>query len=274
MKIKLRWQQTNDELLFDIINQDMACWFVETSQQLGNQYAIGDQATDIPLRRHNTDQLMCELDQHVDRVNEFLIRMKQTFLISKPTNWYDQKQLNKLHKDWAATRRQWPKLPNMLYKLDPTLFDCYQKLNCHIHLIERSFYYRFRDPSNWRVDNIFKNNIFPWEVCHLSIEYAGHGRHSFEKFEYLDEDLSDIEIDNCNWDNIDAWIGVNLTRPYVLTPPEEFLNWCQDKNLVPNNYTIPLANLSDWRNTLTEARTVFAKNIKMQDNYFTLEIIN
>jgi hypothetical protein len=272
MQIELIWKKTQDRLLFEAINSDVAEWFVDTSQRLGNNYAIADQKTDGPRRSHDTEKLISEITHDINQVNKFFISMRQP-VISIPDDWCNQIQLNKLHKDWAHTRKAWPRLPNMLHKLDRLLFDNYQEMNCHIHLIEHSFRYEFRDSSNWRVDNIFKDNMYEWEVCNLSISYPGHGRNAFEKFENLDDDLADIEIDNCNWDNIDAFLSVNLGRPYKLTPPTEFLDWCQEKKLVPHTHTLPMANLADWRNTITQARKIFMSNVKIPDNHFSLSII-
>jgi len=272
MQIELVWNKTQDRLLFDVINLDLAEWFVDTSQRLGNCYAVADQKTDQPKRTHNTEKLILEITHDIDQVNKFFASMRQP-AISIPNNWCDQSQLNRLHKDWAHTRKAWPRLPNMLYKLDQLLFDSYQEMNCHIHLIENSFCYEFRDASHWRVDNVFRDHRYDWEACHLAIAYPGHGRSAFEKFENLDDDLEDIEIDNCNWDNVDAFVSVDLGRPYKLTPPPEFLEWCQERNLVPHTHTLPLANLADWRNTLTQSRTMFMNNTKIPNNYFSLATI-
>ena len=60
MKIKLTWKLTNDVLLFDAINQDLANWFVQTSQQLGNHYSLGDQVIDTILKKSDTNKLIRE----------------------------------------------------------------------------------------------------------------------------------------------------------------------------------------------------------------------
>lgn len=269
MKIRLTWSTTNDYLLFDAINEQLALWFIQTSQRLGNQYSTADMVTDIPHRAQDTIKLIDEITTDIERVNKFLVSMKQQPVLL-PTDWYDQTQLNALHKNWARTRYEWPKLSSMLYKIDPALFDSYHRMNCHIHLIENSFEYHFRDPSHWRVDNPFKDIAYQWEHCHLAVKYPGHGREAFEKFRNLDDNTEDMELDNCNWDNIDPALTVNLTRPYTINPPEEFLAWCRDKNLMPHTNTIPLGNLVNWRSELTNARVLFTKNIRIPENYFSL----
>lgn len=272
MQIKLTWQQTPDYLLFDVINPDIALWFVETSQQLGNKYSAASMSTDIPRQADNTERLVDEITRSLEQVNKFFSSMKLPIL-PKPDNWADQQQLNQLHKSWAETRLKWPKLDTMLYKIDPTLFDRYHEINCHIHLIEKSFHYDCRDSNNWRVPNPFKHHYYQWKKCHLSIIYPGHGRNAYEKFLNLDDNPDNFDIDNCNWDNIDGFINIELARPVELTPPAEFLSWCQQKNLVPNHDFIAIANLSNWRTTLIAARATFVKNLQMADNYFSLEII-
>jgi hypothetical protein len=273
MKIKLKWHQTSDELLFDIINQDIAVWFVEQSQILGeNKYSLGDQVVDLLSRPDSTEKLIKEEKEYIAKVNQKLSALKMP-LFKEPKNYYDQQQLNHLHKDWADTRKQWPKLTELFYKMDNELFEAYQEMNCHIHFIEQSFKYKFRDPVNWRVQNPFKSNSYDWESSNLYIEYPGHGRCAIEKFQFMDTG-KDIERDNTNWDNVDAFIGMHLNRPYKMNPPPEFLTWCQEKNLVPSNYNIPLANLTNWKENLTKARQVVTENVTIQDNYFSLHLIN
>lgn len=272
MQLKLTWNSTNDFLLFDIINKDLAGWFVNQSQAFGNNYSIGTQVIDLLLQSRDTEKLIKEEIEYIDTVNSILTRLKLPTL-NKPTNWYDQKELNTLHKDWATTRYTNPKLTELLYKIDKRFFEAYQETNCHIHLIERSFDYKFRDPNFWSVDNPFKHTEFDWEVSHLYIEYPGHGRCAFEKFQWLDINNADIWNDNNNWDNIDSFLGMNLVRPYKLNPPTEFLVWCKEKNLVPYGYEIPLANLTDWKNNLTTAKQLVTKNIKITDNTFSLELV-
>jgi hypothetical protein len=272
MKIKATWSKTGHELFFDSINADLAHWFVSTSQKLGNRYSIGDMPIDLLRNLNDTDQLIKEEIDFVTAVNDQLRKSRMpTFTL--PENWYDQKHLNQLHKSWSRTRQVWPKLTELLYKIDKKLFEAYQEMNCHIHLIEESFEYRLRDSSNWRVENPFQQEFFSWEVSHLYLRYPGHGRYAFEKFKNLDED-EDIGIDNVNWSNIDGYIGIKLIRPYKSNPPTEFLSWCQEKNLVPHGDTLPLANLSNWQTELTKSRQIMTENVKIQGNYLSLELID
>ena len=272
MKIQLTWELTNDVLLFDVINCELANWFVQTSQQLGNQYSKANQVIDNIRKSLDTNNLICEEIEYIKTVNKQLTLLKMPN-IEVPSDWYDQKQLNKLHKDWGDTRQKWPKLTELFYKIDPKIFEAYQEMNCHIHLIEESFVYQFRDPTHWRVDNPFKDNNYDWETCNLYICYPGHGREAFEKFQNMDV-YDDIYRDNVNWNNIDAYVGIKLVRPYKETPPQEFLNWCKEKNLTPHTRTLPLANLAKWEENLTTARQITTKNVTMQDNYFSFKVIN
>lgn len=272
MQLKLTWANTKEYLLFDVINIDLTVWFVETSHRLGNRYSLGTQVVDLLQQSFDTEKLIAEEIAYIELVNTCLAKLKMP-LFELPTNWFDQRQLNKLHKDWGETRLKWPKLTELLYKIDPQIYTAYQEMNCHIHFIERSWKYQFRDPQNWRQDNPFKNTAYDWEMSHLYLAYPGHGRNAFEKFENLDT-YDDIARDNVNWDNIDASIGMQLRRPYKMSPPQEFLEWCSDKKLVPHGLSIALANLTNWQETLPLARQIMTKNVKITDNYFYLEIVN
>jgi len=271
MKIKLTWHKTDDELFFDVANKEFVKWFVETSQEKGNNYSEGGQVIDGISFPRITQQRIDEQIKYIDTVNKALASLRMP-LLSKPDNWYDQRQLNKLHKDWAQTEMKWPKLSELLYKMDKKIYEAFQEMNCHTHLIETSFVYSFRDQSNWRVLNPFKDQYIPWEFSNLYLIYPGHGRFSFEKFINLDV-YDDFWEDDCNWVNIDAYVGMCIRRPYRKTPPAEFLAWCKEKNIVPFDYTVPLGNLVDWENNLTMARQVVEKNVNISDNYFSLSLI-
>lgn len=270
MKLKLSWNVTGDDLYFDIINNDLAEWFVEKSSILGNRYSIGDMVIDIIRRPTATENLIKEEIEYITKINDVFKKLKIP-LITLPTDWFDQKQLNKLHKDWTETRWKWPKLSEILFKMDRDLFKSYQEMNCHIHLIERSHVYLFRDFNHWSVDNPWPNRRYDWQVSHLYLEYPGHGRLAFEKFQWSDTD-DDWERDLNNWKNIDAFLGMSLRKPYKEEPPREFLEWCQSKNLVPHTYTIPLANLENWEKELAQARQIVRKNVNIAGNYFSLEL--
>lgn len=272
MKISITWDKTKDSLMFNCINEELAQWFVKTAQDLGNNFSTADMVTDVPIRATNTDTLISEITHDINLVNEFMPKIRQD-IFEKPMNWYDQAQLNKLHKAWSRSRVNVPLLPQSLHKFNKQLFDAYHEMNCHIHLIEQSFHYTFRDNENhWRVPNPFANTMYDWQVCHLSIVYPGHGREAFEKFLNFDNEV--FLDDMCNWDNIDSCVQVQLKRPYKLEPPQEFLDWCkQHGNIVPHTSTLPLANLEDWENNLTNARGTVIKNNNIPGNYFSLDIV-
>lgn len=270
MQIKLTWSETDQHLNFDVINPDLAEWFVAKCHELGNQFVTADTVTDVPERSDNTLSRIEEINQAIDAVNKFMASMKQP-VFAKPQDWFDQQQLNQLHKDWAVSRIQTPRLSNMLYQIDRKLFDSYQEMNCHIHLIEKSFDNSFRDQTHWRVPNPFQLSRYDWHQCHLAIRYPGHGREPFEKFLNNDQDV--YYGDNCNWDNIDSFVQITLVRPYRMEPPQEFLTWCQELDLIPNTNQLPLANLTDWTSNLALARRLVTENSTIPGNCFSLDIV-
>jgi hypothetical protein len=268
MKITATWNKTDDRLIFESINDAVCQWFVQTCNERNTKFSTADMITDVPIRAESSLKLIAEINNAIDVLNKFMVKLKLP-TITKPSDWFDQQQLNRIHKDWARTRHDYPKLPELLYKVDKEVFDSYNQTNCHIHLIENSFHHSFRDNNNhWRVENPFKNEFFDWHVCHLSLSYPGHGREAFEKFRNFDQEV--FVDDLCNWDNLDSQISMNLVRPYRLLPPPAFLDWCQDQALIPHTNTLPLANLIDWETNLAEARSIITKNTEIQDNYFTL----
>ena len=160
MRLKTIWDKTGDTLLFDVSNENLAEWFVNISNEKGNRYKMGGQIIDDFTCPANVQDLIEQEIAYIDTVNEILQKLKMP-AFNKPSDWYNQQQLNKLHKDWAQSRKQWPKLSELLNKLDKKYYDAYEEMNCHIHLIENSFKYAFRDVNHWRVENPFKDRFFP-----------------------------------------------------------------------------------------------------------------
>lgn len=272
MQFLISFTQSDDVVLFDSINPALVEWFIESSKQNGNTYSLGDQEIDKLNRSNDTDLLIQQEIDYINKVNSIL-KISKMPQLAMPDNWHNQQQLNRLHKDWANTRIKWPKLTELIYKkFGKDSFTAYQEMNCHIHLIENSYKYVFRDSTNWRLDNPFKNQFFNWHECNIYIKYPGHGREAFEQFTNLDigKDMFDGMV---NWDNIDALIGVNLKRPYEQSVPVEFSIWCKNHNIVAHRGTLPLGNLTDWENNLTKARQVFNKNVKIPGNCFKLDML-
>lgn len=273
MQLQIKWNLTGDHTIFDVINPELARWFVSTSGRHGNRYSLGTQVIDQLTRPTSIDNLIAQEINYIEKVNQALTKYKVPLKFELPTDWYDQHQLNCLHKTWAQSRLNMPRLSEFFYKVDPVLFEAYQEMNCHIHLIENSMRWVYRDSSNWRTDNPFADQYFEWHQCHLHLMYPGHGRTAFEKFQFYD-DGEDWQLDNVNWDNIDSYIELDLaSRPHRVEPPPEFIDWCKQKNLVPHNKYLPLANVQNWQQELPRARQVAAQNAKITDNYFVLELL-
>jgi len=81
-RIKLSFQQTGDTLFFDIINLELAHWFVQTSQRLGNRYSLGDQVVDEIQRSDRP--LIDEEITYVNLVNQQLKKNSKCQLLNCP----------------------------------------------------------------------------------------------------------------------------------------------------------------------------------------------
>lgn len=271
MQFKITWSRTQDYILFDSLNDDLVEWFIVTNHKQNSKYQLADQVIDILMRSADTNTIIQEEQAYMHKVNEALKKLRLP-IIREPTDWFDQQQLNRLHADWSETRFNMPKLSELFYHMDPDLYRAYQEMNCHIHLIERSFDYSFRAIQYWSLPNPFQHKWFEWQNSHLRMTYPGHGRQAFEQFEWMDDNEDMLRGMN-NWGNLDSFVDITLRRPYRMQPPEEFVAWCQQHDILPNHYHIPLANVHDWRNRLTEARHTLAKNVKLEENYFSLDIV-
>jgi hypothetical protein len=265
MKYSLVWSLTGDSFDIEPIDYELSQWYAEQSILHKSRYSLTKFQTDTATL--NIKQLMSDSDADLDFVNEFLLKFKLPVL-NKP-NWYDQWEMNELHKQWVVMQKNNPKFDALLFKLNQQAFDAFHRVNRRLHQIESSFRFHLRDINLWRGENPYRTKTFPTGVFNVSICYTDHGRNSMEKFINYDETPNDEELGP--WNTLGGSLVINLVKPYERQYPIEFLNYCQAHNLPIQDIFTPFGNLVDCRNNLTEARQIMVRNIDIPDNHISIE---
>lgn len=265
MNFKIYWTQTGDEFQIESNDDELTSWYVEQCAIWDSKFTIEVFSED--QQPTNVDGIIDLIRQNVILVNNTLSRLKLSPLVL-PNNFFDQFQINQLHKDWISLVRKHPKLENLLYKIDVKLFDSFHALNRQIHKLEESFCYRLRSREPRREINPFTNKLFTPGTYNIELEYVDFGRSSFSKFVNFDLTPNDHELSQ--WMYIGENISINLVKPYQHEHSSEFITYCAKHSITPVTDKLPLGNLKDVDKTLTYAREVMDRNIILNDNYLRI----
>lgn len=265
MTYRLTWTSTGDYFDVDPFNAEMSAWFVEQCKVHNSKFTTNVYKTDIEPESANKIMQQSEDDLH--SVNMLLGKFQMPLL--QIENWFDQNQLNQLHKDWIALLRNHPNIETAMFKIDEQVFNAFHRLNRQIHYIERMFTYKIRSIDSWRETNPFTNVDFMPGVFNVSLLYVDHGRSSMEKFINYDDSPNDHELSN--WKTIGSALEINLSRPYQSEYPSSFLSYCNTHNIKPIDTKLPFGNLVDCKKNLANARQVMNRNHVLADNYLIIE---
>ena len=266
--LRMTWSKSGDALDINSVSDEFSEFFVDIFNDPDNSWSLSNISSDI--RPVDTVAISEELYFNISQVNKCC---KKCNLLVKLTEAFDhtnQSHLNQLHSEWVSAIRRHPKLDFLLDKIDPLMGKRFHDINTMVHLLEKGFTYSIRTPRFCQHENIFKDLAQPWGEFHISLVYADFGRCAFEKFLTNSSTVTDAEL--VNWNTIVSHVRIQLSRPYVSTPPAEYVDLCKYHGLVPHGQCWPLGNLCNWQYTLTEARKIMERNVRLSGNHAVFEI--
>jgi hypothetical protein len=264
IKIRLTWSRTGDFFDIQAANNDFAIWFLQQFDQKSTGFVIEKSPADVSL-------LADKLTQNLNEVNLFLHQLKFDIL-PVPQNLLDQKNLNLVHTSWISLVRKEPKLDQIFYFKDISLFYKFHELNQLTHMIENSFVYQLSGQPHIRLKNIFDHRCSPNGFYHVRIRYSDWGKSSWHKFLDNTSEANDFELSN--WKDIGSSLEINLrSRSYQINHSSEYLEYCATHDMEPTVNFWPLGNLIDFENTWAQVRTIMNNNSNLSDNQLLLSSI-
>ena len=262
--LRLTWSQTNDYFDVEVENPEFAVWFVEQSNSNGNSYThTGNNPT-------HQDQLIAKLKSNTHELNHYLKKIKFPELLVCD-DMCSQHNLNLGHKTWISITRKEPRIDKLLYHFSPELFEKFHSINTLIHQIEIGFQYACLGTPYWKVENKFKNTVPTYGIYNVSIGYTDWGKSIWHKFNDGIDDPNDFELNE--WNSIGSDIKINLSNPYTLAFPPDYLDYCARHQVTPGIDTWPLGNLVDYKNTMPQARNIMNKNTQISNNHLSFSIV-
>jgi|688.fasta_scaffold573652_2 hypothetical protein len=264
---RFTWTKTGDSFDVEPVHQELSAWFVEQCNIQSNKFCTGVYDTD-----YVTQQIESTIEQAKAALHSTnTVLSKFNFQTLAEPNWFDQQQLNILHKSWINVLQTNPGFETVLFHMNREAFDQFHKLNRLIHAIENSFKYELRSHLSWRSPNPFPAEMFDTGVFNVSILYVDHGRNAMEKFKNFDANPNDHELSP--WRYIGGSLEINLVRPYQDLKPQEFVEYCWKHNIKAQPDRLPFGNLVNCSESLAPARKIMTHNHQLADNFLTIETL-
>ena len=293
MNFSLVFQNSGDSLSFYTINSqaaDVLTYYVENLNDRNlNKFSssVGTAIENSINELHSTivdcNKVIYELlDQYIDTysVDEYL----------------DQRNLNKLHADWARShsitynisekRKQYrseqaelihnvfpddvplPELGSVLSKLP--VGKIYDNINLHVHQIEFLFSNIKFAVAEWiSIPNPFTKSIITNNICNFGLSFNHLGRTLYNKFACFDQELE--FNDENSYNQLLGFVDVKLVQPQTIPLSNEYITWCATHNKIPSGEHLNIGNITDLHKNLTNYRKIIFRNT-LQNNAFTIQL--
>lgn len=258
--MKLSWLKTGDCLDIEVVNTALIdVWLPQLNSH--NCFELLQAPTQI-------DSAVKQLIDSLGRVNTMLERLSIAPLANPNSDWYNQDNLNTLHRDWVKIQHR-TKIVEFLSRLPNNLLDQFHDINNLIHDIEHSLVIKYSNASKtpWQIVNPFGPDVLKFGSWQIELDYQNLGRSTYEKWLNYDEDIDNEDTNN--FTHIGGTVVFNIARPIYSGAPTNYLEWCRQHGVQPYGNKLPLGNFALDLGTL---RTVFYRNVAVPNNTIVFEL--
>jgi hypothetical protein len=275
---------------FDVLhNHKLFEFFVDNANR-----ADANTFSDNMSLSNTVDPLLQSIHWSVTKTNEIIydlagIKFDEN---QEPTDYLNQRFLNKQHADWVASQRLFvnidslrnssnsksAELGNRLHHMYPDEIRSericpilaklgydfpYEEVNMTVHRLEKSFNrIEYSSPKKWNVfDNPYLDDLYSTnDLTNFSFNYTYVGRQYYDKFQYFDDNL-DFD-DHYNFEQLEFSFHLALVKPQTIPYSKEFISWADEKKVPTISTQIPIANIADLSNKIFEYRKMLYRNSK------------
>jgi hypothetical protein len=290
MKFSLVFDTSGDTLPFEVkYNHDLFTFFVEKTNSAGQNSFSNDQCLFKQVEPKVTN-----LQWALSKTNEVLYDLIHISFTqhNELENYLDQDFLNMTHCDWVKSQENIVDIDKLRYssnhceaKLGTRLHEIYpdhirkvkiaqimdklgylypyEEVNLAVHRLESQFNksaLEFKADQKWMVfdnpymDQFVSNN----DVVNFSFGYTYVGRQYHNKFTNFDNNLT--YSDHYNYEQLEYAFQLNLAKPQTIPFSAEFTEWAQRLGVKQVADQIPIANLVDIDNKVSEYRKILYRN--------------
>lgn len=263
--MKLVWTNTGDSIDIDVYNIELATYWLD------NLEAAQKNSFNLTFTSLSDVTIADQLNNTLKEINSCLIKANILDLEKfNDSDFLDQDVLNRLHEVWVKLHHNHPTIVNFMCTTNK--LQQWADINLLIHQIENDCYISYinYDRYPWQIPNIFGSKILTFDQYQLELHFQNLGRSTYDKWYNYDDNV--IDADTNNFTHIGGKVDIRLTRYQQITPPQEYINWCDMHKVTAYGYKLPLGNFKDYKNNLTTIRHLFFKNLADENNriFFTL----
>ena len=289
MNFHLVFDNSGDSIKFDAVNPDIVEYYLDCVSTTNHFWPENSRFGHLLSEQTNA------LHSLLTKANSWLEPLlDQRLSIFDQTQYLDQDVLNLLHAQWVALQsktydinkkrqqfnfaglaedihnmypdeERYPKLMDVATKLG-YLHD-YDEINHKIHFLEHLFSkMRFMCSNQWlEFENIFGKDRITNDICNLYLPFRHLGRSQWNKFNNFDQELQ--YNDENTFNQLLKFVELNLLMPQTMPYSSQYLDWCNRKNKVPSGELIPLGNIPDLYDNVTNYRIIVFRNLQQQNKF-------
>jgi len=261
--MRLVWDKTKDYLDINVDNVEVASYWVESLNNTSqNKFHLCSDA-------FRSDSNISVLLDCLDHCNKIFAKLGLDPLMDTSVDFSNQNNLNTLHERWVKIQQKY-KIVELLNKIsDKKIVVKFHKINSLIHEIENQSRIKYINDDNavWQVENIFGPKILKFGIWQIELHYQNLGRSSFDK--WIHHDYNCHDTDTNNFSHFGASVYFNLTRPYTVQPPREYVEYCEKNMIQPHGNVLPIGN---FKIDFFELTDTFKKNVGIKNNKISFEI--
>lgn len=255
--MKLVFNQTGDTLLIDPCKNKIVQTWIDLVTTDSNAFTVTYYHTQV-------HQYLDQLVAAVQAVNPVIERLRLApFALQRSI---DQSYLNLLHKQWVAIISAQPNLA-LLCKHQGVDYDV---INTLIHHCENHFKHVRLEADVFKTfvpDHKVVEQTLTLDKYQINIHYDNLGRCTYDQW-YFDSE-PDSERNNFNLVTTRA-LDIMLEKSYTVTPPREYLEWCQRYSLPALGNILPVGNFRGYENNIADLKNIWLRNLELKQ---TLSIV-
>lgn len=295
MKFSLVFENSGDTIPFTVIaNENLFEFFVDTVNAKSRNSFSNKKKLASEVNKKLTD-----LHWAISKSNEVLYSLIGKSFEQQNTleDYLNQDFLNKTHAEWVFSQLDIVDIDKMRFsgdynvaKIGNTLHDIYpdeirqiktcsameklgylfpyEEVNMAVHRLENSFIklnLEFSADAKWEVfENPFrKSMISNNNIVNFSFGYTYVGRQYYDKFINFDDVLK--YKDHYNYETLEYSFQISLQRPQEITYSKEFLEWTKVTGAEPITTQIPIANIDNLNDKLSDYRKILYRNSQVDN---------
>jgi len=292
MQVKLAFNNSGDELLFDAVNYEVIEYYVDCL----NEHKLNDFTLLQPAGQLINSGIN-NLHNAIVDANTYIrnITFKEVGSYTD-IEYLDQRVLNKLHADWVQSQScvvnvqhnrlhssaDIRELAEQLHHLLPdgdivtlgtalhklNLSNDYNRINLSVHALEEMFNNIKYKTNSWiEFPNPFPKSILTNDISNLRLSFNHLGRTLYNKFRVFDNTLE--FNDENTYDQLLGFVSIHLQQPQTIPLSKEYIQWCSNNKVEPSGDFLNVGNLPDINNRVSEYRQLVFRNI---NNNFKIEV--